>query len=152
MYENPLRLQTNHPTKLMLSLKFYTIAEFQKCWSLFWLVYTCKICLLLLVLCQGQIHIVKEFLLSKSKNEIDFFATINQQPQVLIIGTHVIRLWASKWIASALVYQHFNLAKTARREAGNIKAICKQRNRKGELHQREVLHSWSKIKKSNNYR
>ena len=80
----------------MLSLKFYIIVEFQKCWSLFWLVYTCKICLLLLVLCQGQIHIVKEFLLSKSKNEIDFFATINQQPQVLIIGTHVIRLYANK--------------------------------------------------------
>ena len=149
----------------MLSLKFYTIVKFQKCWSLCWLVYTCKICLLLvlcqknakkicllLVLCQGQIHIVKEFLLSKSKNEIDFFATINQQPQVLIIGTHVIRLWASKWIASALVYQHFNLAKTARREAGNIEAICKQRNRKRELHQREVLLSWSKINKSNNYR
>ena len=30
-------------------------------------------------------------MLSKSKNEIDLFATINQQPQVLIIGTHVIR-------------------------------------------------------------
>ena len=41
-------------------------------------------------------HIVKEFLLSESKNEIDFLATINQQPQLLIIGTQLICLWASK--------------------------------------------------------
>ena len=38
----------------------------------------------------------KGIFLSKSKNEIDLLATINQQPQVLIIGTHVIRLWVSK--------------------------------------------------------
>ena len=75
----------------MLSLKFYTIAEFQKCWSLFWLVYTW-----VLLLYQGQIQIVKEFLLLESKNEIDFLATINQQPQLLIIGTQLICLWASK--------------------------------------------------------
>ena len=34
--------------------------------------------------------------LSKNKNEIDLLATINQQPQVLIIETHLTRLWASK--------------------------------------------------------
>ena len=140
MYENQLRLQINHLIKLMLLLKFYTIVEFQKSWSLFWLVYTW-----VLLLYQGQIHIVKEFLLLESKNEIDFLATINQQPQLLIIRIQLICLWASKtaseflrklliltvlrgrydlrghflvkqcgnyWIAWALVYQLFNIAKT----------------------------------------
>ena len=51
----------------------------------------------------------KGIFLSKSKNEIDLLATINQQPQVLIIGTHVIRLWASKRLITSFRENLYNV-------------------------------------------